>query len=230
MDEIFEWPRVLMNELPYNFLFEVIFRAAVMFVMLLMLLRFAGKRGVKQLSIFEMVFIIALGSAVGDPMLYDNVGLLPGIIVVIVVIGLYRLITILVAKFKPLEHFIEGKPKLMIQNGEFLVDNLNKENLAQDEFFSELRLKSVEHLGQVKHSYLETTGEVSTFFKADEDVGYGLPILPELFNKASKQISGKAHYSCTFCGHTELINAKSHTCEDCGKEEWVQSINTIRIS
>lgn len=230
MDSVVDWSRVLMNELPYKFLVEVLFRVSIMFFMLLVFLRLAGKRGVKQLSVFELVIIISLGSAVGDPMLYDNVGLLPGIVVLIVVIGLYRLITVLVAKFKPLEHFIEGKPKLIIQNGEFLVYNLNKEHLAQDEFFSELRLKSVEHLGQVKHSYLETTGEVSTFFKPDEEVEYGLPILPELFNKASKEISKKAHYSCAFCGHTELMHEKSHTCEDCGKEEWVQSINTIRIS
>jgi uncharacterized membrane protein YcaP (DUF421 family) len=28
--------------------------------------------------------------------------------------------------------------------------NFQKESLAQDEFFSELRMKSIEHLGQVK--------------------------------------------------------------------------------
>ncbi len=230
MDEIFDWSRVLMNEMPYSFLFEVIFRAVIMFVLLLILLRFAGKRGVKQLSVFEMVFIIALGSAVGDPMLYDNVGLLPGIIVVVVVIGLYRLITILIAKFKPLEHFMEGQPKLIIQNGEFVLDSLNKEHLAQDEFFSELRLKSVEHLGQIRYAYLETTGDISAFFKIDEEVGYGLPILPELFHDKAKHFSKQNHYSCTFCGHTQFIETSDSNCERCGKDEWVKSINTIRIS
>lgn len=147
MEEIFEWSRVLMNDMPYDFLFEVIFRVVVMFVLLVVILRFAGKRGVKQLSVFEMVIIIALGSAVGDPMLYDDVGLFPGIVVIVVVVGLYRLITVLVAKFKTLEHFIEGKPILIILNGEFVLDSFHKENLPHDEFFSELRLRSVEHLG-----------------------------------------------------------------------------------
>lgn len=148
MEEIFEWPRVLMNELPYSFLLEIIFRVVVMFLILLLLLSFAGKRGVKQLSVFEMAIIIALGSAVGDPMLYEDVGLLPGVVVVIAVIFLYRGITILAARFEPLERLIEGEPQLIIKNGEFVLDSLNKESLAADEFYSELRLKSVEHLAK----------------------------------------------------------------------------------
>lgn len=230
MEEIFEWPRVLMNELPYSFLLEIVFRVVVMFLLLLILLRIAGKRGVKQLSVFEMVIIIALGSAVGDPMLYENVGLLPGVVVIIAVIILYRIITILVAKIKPLERLIEGEPKLIIQNGEFVLDSLNKERLAADEFYSELRLKSVEHLGQVKYAYLETTGNISTFFMEDELVNYGLPILPELFHKSSTHLTLNTHYSCTFCGHSEHMQSASKSCERCGKDEWVESINTIRIA
>ena len=230
MEEIFEWPRVLMNELPFSFLLEVIFRVAVMFLLLLILLRLAGKRGVKQLSVFEMVIIIALGSAVGDPMLYEDVGLLPGIIVIIMVIILYRIITVLAAKFKPLERLIEGQPKLIVQDGQFVLDSLNKEHLAQDEFYSQLRLKSVEHLGQLKYAYLETSGDISTFFREDALVTYGLPILPQLFDKSSTQLNKKAHYSCTFCGHSEYIESTTNTCKRCGKEEWVESMNTIRIA
>lgn len=48
-----------------------------MFTILLLTLKLAGKRGVKQLSIFETVIIIALGSAAGDPMFYEDVGIVP---------------------------------------------------------------------------------------------------------------------------------------------------------
>lgn len=230
MEEIFEWPRVLMNELPYSFLLELIFRVVVMFLILLLLLSFAGKRGVKQLSVFEMAIIIALGSAVGDPMLYEDVGLLPGVVVVIAVIFLYRGITILAARFEPLERLIEGEPQLIIKNGEFVLDSLNKESLAADEFYSELRLKSVEHLGQVKYSYLESTGNISTLFLEDELVSYGLPILPELFQKCSTHLTINTYYSCAFCGRTEYMQSSSKICERCGKDEWVESIDTIRIA
>lgn len=61
MKEIFEWNRILYNDLPENFILEVLFRSTVMFIILLLTLKLAGKRGVKQLSVFETVIIIALG-------------------------------------------------------------------------------------------------------------------------------------------------------------------------
>ncbi len=230
MNKIFEWERVLFNELPISFLWEVIFRSAIMFTVLLLTLKFTGKRGVKQLSVFETVIIIALGSAAGDPMFYEDVGLIPAITVFTVIIVLYRLVTWLIGKSRRFEEFIEGKTECLISDGRFSVTTFKKESLAQDEFFSELRLKSVEHLGQVKNAYLETSGEVSVFFYEDKEVKPGLPILPQLFLCKSKTIPTAGLYSCTFCGHTQEQKPGTATCGVCKKEEWVASIKTVRIT
>ncbi|SEJ50804.1 Uncharacterized membrane protein YcaP, DUF421 family [Dyadobacter koreensis] len=228
MKEIFEWERMLLNELPGLFLFEVIFRSTVMFIILLLVLRIAGKRGVKQLSIFETVIIISLGSAAGDPMFYEDVGLFPAITVFITIILLYRLVTWLTAKYKKFETFIEGETVCLIHEGKFSITQFKKESLAQDEFFSELRLKSVEHLGQVRNAYLESSGEVSIFYYEDDDVKPGLPILPEQFNLKSKTIKHTGLHSCSFCGNTTEQKPGIAVCYTCGKEEWVPSIKTIR--
>lgn len=60
MKEIFEWNRFLFNDLPAIFLFEVGVRALIMYIIILIALRSSGKRGVKQLSIYELVLIIGL--------------------------------------------------------------------------------------------------------------------------------------------------------------------------
>ncbi|MCP2025874.1 uncharacterized membrane protein YcaP (DUF421 family) [Flavobacterium sp. HSC-32F16] len=230
MNEIFEWNRVLFNELPEIFIFEVIFRSTVMFTILLLTLKLAGKRGVKQLSIFETVIIIALGSAAGDPMFYEDVGIVPAIIVFTVIIILYRLVTWLTGKSKKFEEFIEGKTECLINDGKFSISTFKKETLAQDEFFSELRIKSIEHLGQVKHAFIETSGEISVFFYEDKEVKHGLPILPLLFHQKSKTISTDGIYACTFCGHTEELKKGVSNCEICKKDEWVPAIKTLRIT
>jgi len=230
MNDIFEWKRVLINDHPFEFLFEVVFRSIIMFIVLLITLRFTGKRGVKQLSIFETVIIIALGSAAGDPMFYEDVGIIPAITVFTVIILLYRFVTMLTGKFKWFEKLLEGKTECLINDGKFSIASFAKEGLAQDEFFSELRVYSVEHLGQVKNAYLETSGEVSVFFYADEDVKFGLPILPQLFHTKSKIITKDGIYACTFCAHTEELKEGKAKCERCQKEEWVEAIKTIRIT
>lgn len=228
MKDIFEWERVLLNELPLEFLLEVIFRSFIMFAVLLLTLKLTGKRGVKQLSVFETVIIIALGSAAGDPMFYEDVGIIPAITVFMVIIALYRLVTWLAGKSKRFEEFIEGRTECLISDGTFNISTFKKESLAQDEFFTELRLQSVEHLGQVRLAYLETSGEVSIYFYEDDDVKYGLPIIPQLFSKKSKHITSDGIYACTFCGAVEDQKSGTPACKTCKKSEWVEAIKTIR--
>jgi uncharacterized membrane protein YcaP (DUF421 family) len=230
MKQIFEWDRLFFNSLPETFLLEVIFRSTVMFTILLLTLKLAGKRGVKQLSIFETVIIIALGSAAGDPMFYEDVGIVPAAIVFTVIIILYRSVTWLTGKSKKFEEFIEGKTECLINDGKFSISTFKKESLAQDEFFAELRIRSIEHLGQVQHAFIETSGEISVFFYPDEKVKYGLPILPSMFNAKNKFIPSDGIYACSFCGHTQEVKKGTAKCAVCKKEEWVEAINTLRIT
>ena len=229
MEKIFDWPRILLNDLPAVFLVEVIFRTTVMFIVLLVALRFTGKRGVKQLSIFEIVIIIALGSAAGDPMFYEDVGILPAITVFIIVIAFYRFVTWLTGKSKWFEELLEGRTELLIENGFFSVVKFKAESIAQDEFFSELRLKSIDHLGQIKYAFLEPSGNISVFFYPDEEVKPGLPLLPSLFKLRSRKISHAGLYACANCGFTQTLTTGQAMCPVCKTEEWVEAIKTLRI-
>ena len=141
----FSWKELLLGSEEWNFLPEVVIRTLVMFAVVLISLSILGKRGVKQLSVFELVVIIALGSAAGDPMFYKDVGLIPAIIVFIIIISLYSIVTHWVGKSKKVEQLVEGKPICLVEGGRFAIDNFSKENLGQDEFFAELRLKGISH-------------------------------------------------------------------------------------
>jgi len=230
MHQSFEWNRVLFNELPLEFLLEVIFRSVIMFVVILIALRLTGKRGVKQLSVFETVIIIALGSAAGDPMFYEDVGLIPACIVFAVIILLYRFVTWLTGKSQWFERFIEGVPVCLIIEGVFSFESFKKEALAQDEFFTELRQKSIEHLGQVRYAYLEPSGEVSVYYYEDKDVKYGLPVRPELFEQRSAKITEAGKHACSFCGKVEEQQKGTAVCTVCGHDKWVLAINSRRIA
>lgn len=226
----FEWQRILLNELPPHFLIEVAIRSTVMFLILLVVLKLTGKRGIKQLSVFETVIIISLGSAAGDPMFYEDVGLVPAIGVFLMVLILYRLVTWLTGKSPWFEKLVEGKTECLVESGKFSPNKFERESLSQDEFFTELRLKSIEHLGQVKQAYLETTGDVSVFFYEDEQVKYGLPIRPELFCQKTDTVPKAAMYSCSKCGETKELQPGKHSCPACNNIYWVLSINTKRIA
>src|SRR5688500_7723527 len=119
----FDWKKLLLGDEEWSFLPETVLRTFIMFLVILTALRLLGKRGVKQLSVFELVVIIGLGSAAGDPMFYKDVGILPALIVFIIVVSLYSLVTYLIGKNKKFETLVEGKSVTLIRNGVFLIDN-----------------------------------------------------------------------------------------------------------
>ncbi|HTE24517.1 DUF421 domain-containing protein [Flavitalea sp.] len=228
----FDWYKFLMGEEEWVFIGEVIFRSAIMFIVALSALRILGKRGVRQISIFELVVIITLGSAAGDPMFYKDVGILPALGVFIVIVSLYYFVTYLVGKNKRFERLIEGKPVCLIQDGRFSVENFKKEALAQDEFFAELRVKGISQLGQVEQAIIETNGDISIFHYPDDKVKPGLPILPRASSEQETKIDSAGIYSCTFCGNTESFETATakYVCKKCKKEKWVKASTRKRVT
>ena len=221
--------KLLLGDEPVNFLLEVLIRSVIMFCFILIALRTSGKRGIKQLSIFELVIIIGLGSAAGDPMFYKDVGIIPALIVFTVVVGLYRAVTWLSAKYLPFEQLIEGKPLYLIREGQFSIEDFDKEDLSQDEFFAELRINNVEHLGQVRNAIVETSGSISLLYYEDKDVKPGLPLYPDLYLKKGVEINHPGLHACAYCGNTEEVNAPK-ICPVCKRSEWVLAIKTLRRS
>ncbi|KFF12123.1 hypothetical protein IW15_11140 [Chryseobacterium soli] len=225
------WKELLMGHEEWSFILEIILRTAIMFLTIIIGLRILGKRGVKQLSIFELVVIIGLGSAAGDPMFNKDVGIVSSIIVFGVIILLYSIITHFIGKHKAFEQLLEGKSICLIENGEFAIDNFKKENLGSDEFFAELRIKGVSQLGQVEAAIEEISGEISVFYYDEKEVKYGLPIMPGSLDKILTVIDKEGHYACTFCGHTEIkTTGNAESCPKCKKDHWVVASGKKRVT
>jgi uncharacterized membrane protein YcaP (DUF421 family) len=221
-----DYSRILLNDLPAEFLLEVVCRTIVMFIIILITLRASGKRGIKQLSVFELVLIIGLGSAAGDPMFYEDVGILPAFTVFGVVITMYILVTRLTEKAKWAEKLLEGKPSFIIRDGQLLYKEFKKSHLSRDELFSELRLVNVEHLGQVKMAVLETSGEISMLFFDDEEVRPGLAIFPHMAEEEPNNDAASA--VCDQCGYLSKDSHPVH-CPQCEADIWCKPLTTKRI-
>ena len=118
----------------------------------------------------------------------------------------------------------------IIEDSVMTIKGDEKDSLSKDEFFAELRERGVEHLGQVRAAILETGGNLSVFFYTDDEVKYGLPILPHTYSKHADTIAEKGLYACVVCGTLHRLEPGKHTCERCQHHEWVKAINTKRVS
>ncbi|GAB4017927.1 DUF421 domain-containing protein [Spirosoma koreense] len=224
--EPFDWKRIFIHDFPWAYLGEVAFRTFFMFVVILAALTVSGKREVRQLSIYELVLLIGLGSAAGDPMFYHDTPIMAAVVVFIVMMGCYKLATYISDRNKTVRHVLEGQPVYVIQNGCILTQNFGEEDLGLEELFSDLRVEGIEHLGQVRTAILEPNGQLSVFQFSPEAVRPGLPILPNELDHPVERIREPGNYACCCCGRVRHVEPADSLpdCTQCGKKTWVKAV------
>lgn len=209
-----------------SFAIEIVGRTLFMFLLILIVLRLSGRRGVRQLTLFEVAIILGLGSAAGDPMFQEDIPIIYSVIVLFAVIFLYKVITFITSRSKLVTRLMEGKEMIVVKDGMFSIEESQKSSFTQREFFAELRNHSIEHLGQVRFALLEVDGTISILRYNKEYVRYGLPLFPTDYKKINpSEVTGP--YACMFCGNIQQrLEEKSLRCSRCKKTNWTIAINT----
>lgn len=225
----FDIQRMLIDEFPISFLLEVGFRATFAFLAVFLFLKSSGRRGIRQLSLFELVVILTLGSAAGDVSFYHDVPLLPVAVVFLTLLLLYRLTVLIMTKSKKFEAWIDGLPITVIKDGLYELESLAKLNISSSELLMELRQQGVEHLGQVRLALVETDGDVSLYFYNQEDLRPGLSVLPLEHREEFKKPPIAALYCCVNCGFAQCIEQEQEVpCPRCDHDIWSTALTTPR--
>ncbi|MBV4365169.1 DUF421 domain-containing protein [Erwinia sp. BNK-24-b] len=225
----FDWHRFLLNNLSITFLGEVVVRVVFAYVIVFTFLKISGRRGIRQLSLFELVIVLTLGSAAGDVTFYNDVPVLPVAMVFVVLLALYRLTTFLTARSPRFSKLIEGEVITLIQDGLYKLDSLDGLNISENEFFMELRQEGVEHLGQVRLALIELDGDISAYYYNADEVRPGLSVLPPEHRPDFTQMPSDGLYACNHCGLTQRLQARQKlVCPRCTREVWSLAMMTQR--
>lgn len=156
-----ELRRILMHDQDFSFALEILFRTTIVYFYTLMLMRWLGGRTVAQLSIVEFLLVIAIGSAVGDSLFYDDVPLLPAMFAILLVSVYNKALDKAILSSKLMSRLFEGRPRIVITDGQVHDDRLVRQGIGMDELYSKLRQAGVEDLAQVKFAILEPNGGLS---------------------------------------------------------------------
>ena len=217
----FDLQRMAFDKVPLEFLGEVALRSLYTFVLVFLFLKITGRRGVRQMSLFEVLIILTLGSAAGDVAFYDDVPMIPVFVVFVTLALLYRLVMWLMSKSEKLEDLFEGKPVIIVEDGQLAWEKVQRANMTEFEFFMELRLNGVEQVGQLRLAIMETNGQVSLYYYEDEDVKPGLCILPDKCIERFTTVPEANKYACVRCSHVVDMQAGDHQlCPRCAHPEW----------
>ncbi|MXP48668.1 hypothetical protein FD733_02015 [Pantoea sp. Eser] len=74
--------RLAFGQNPSMFLLEVIGRAVICFVLIIVALRLLGRRVASQYTLFELSAVVTMAGTMGVPLLDDKRGLLPPLVII----------------------------------------------------------------------------------------------------------------------------------------------------
>ena len=136
-------------------------RTAIVYLALLVGLRAAGKRELGQMNPFDLVVIILIANAVQNAMVGPDTSLTGGLIAAGVLLGGNYLVGKARQKIPWLSRAVEGKPTLLICNGQLIKEHLRSESIDEADILMAIREHGLENLADVRMAVLETDGAIS---------------------------------------------------------------------
>jgi len=140
---------------------ELVIRAAIVYIAVLVLLRLGGKRQMGQMTPTEFVAILLISNAVQNAMNGGDNSLTGGLLLAAVLIFLSWLISVLTFRYKKLQKIFEGAPTLLIHKGAILEKNLAKERMTHHELRTLLRKQGLHNIAEIQTAILEAEGTLS---------------------------------------------------------------------
>ena len=134
------------------------FRAIVLYILVLVVMRLMGKREIGQMQPFELAISIMIA----------GVPISNGIIPILGLLVMHLTISMLNLKSTKAREIICGKPAILIFRGKVDEKVLKKERFTINELEERLRTNNIFNIGDVEYAVLETSGQVTVIPKPNK--------------------------------------------------------------
>lgn len=140
---------------------DLVVRALIAFCFVLLLTRVVGRRELASLQPFDLILLVMIGDLVQQGVTQNDFSI-TGMLLVGSTIGL---LTVLVSwtsfRFPRLRPVLDGEPVIVVQDGEPIQKNLDRNRLTLDELRAAARQEQIASLDDVQWAVLETSGRIS---------------------------------------------------------------------
>ena len=144
------------------------FRAIILYIIVLIVMRFMGKREIGQLQPFELAISIMIADLAATPMAEEGVPITNGIMPILGLLVMHLIISMLNIKSTKAREIICGKPAMLIFRGKIDEKELKKERFTINELEERLRDNNIFNIGDVEYAILETSGQVTVIPKPNK--------------------------------------------------------------
>jgi uncharacterized membrane protein YcaP (DUF421 family) len=144
---------------------EKILRPIIIYAVLVVGLRLAGKRELAQLNTFDLVVLLTLSNTVQNAIIGDDNTVTGGVIGAATLLLINYLVVRFLYEHRQLDEMVEGDSDVLVDSGQIKFDRLRTEVITLEELTSAAHKQGFTSLDEIERAILEPGGTISFFRK-----------------------------------------------------------------
>jgi uncharacterized membrane protein YcaP (DUF421 family) len=140
---------------------DIVLRATLAFFFVLLVTRVVGRRELASLQPFDLILLVMIGDLVQQGVTQNDFSVTG----LVLAAGTIAVLTVVVSyssfKFPLLRPVLDGDPIIVVQNGEPIKKNLDRNRITIDELRAAARHEGHATLAEIEWAVLETSGQIS---------------------------------------------------------------------
>ena len=141
---------------------DLVLRAAIVYVTLLIIFRLTGKRSLSETTPFDLVLLLIFSEALQTALVDNDNSVTAAFIVILTLVVLDIGMSLVKQRWLGAEKLLEGLPLVVMDNGELLEDRMKKARIDEGDILAAAReSQGIDSLGQIRMAVLERSGVIS---------------------------------------------------------------------
>jgi uncharacterized membrane protein YcaP (DUF421 family) len=159
------WHAMFVEQIP---LAEKVLRTVLVYALIALLFRVAGKRGLASLNTFDFVVIFLLSNVVQNAVIGNDTSLTGGAVGAVTLVAVNAFVNRAIASNAGAARLFDGHPTTVISDGHVVDRALRHLGLRRSEIDHAVRLQNGDEVAQVRHGSLEPGGQLVLTLKHAE--------------------------------------------------------------
>jgi uncharacterized membrane protein YcaP (DUF421 family) len=150
---------------------ERILRGFLVYAFLLVAIRAFGRRELGQLTAFDLIVLLTLSNILQNAMIGNDNSFTGGAVGALVLLSANYLVAFGVFRSRKVERLVEGRSRILIQDGKPIRKALRQELLSDQELLSAVRREGLTSFEEVRLAFAEPNGLISVIPKSKGNPG-----------------------------------------------------------
>jgi uncharacterized membrane protein YcaP (DUF421 family) len=157
-----DWQQILVPSKP---VLEMFVRGTMIYLLLFATMRFLPRRTIGGMGPSDLLVVVLIADAVQNGMSDDYKSVTEGVVLAFTIFGWAVFIDWLDHRF-PQWHIAEGRPLLLVSEGQLMRENMRRQQITEDEVMAQLRQHGLDSPRTVVSAFLEGDGRISVLTRS----------------------------------------------------------------